>query len=329
MTARLPKVENISFPPFRPPGERTKRSLGGDEEMKHLLKNKTAKFVATLIILLLLVAEAAESCTLWAATGSATSGNITILAKNRDWKPTQKHYLRKVTPTQGYSYVGLFAVDENGSGLKAGVNEKGLAVVTATVSVVAKDKRKTKDKDALSSHKILTSFSSVDEVLANLDRFKRVSFYMIADKEKIAVVEVAPGGKNTVRVVDDGFIAQTNHYISPKMQRYNIKIPSSSKTRYERIISLLQAKAGNLTMEDFVAFSNDQSAGPYESIFRTGSSPKRSQTVAQWIIAIPKGDSPRLYVTMKDPGKPFRAFSGALEPTFWRGDVAKAAKVDG
>ncbi|MBO8154010.1 C45 family autoproteolytic acyltransferase/hydolase [Thermovirga sp.] len=301
--------------------------------MKYLFWNKWGKiskiYISTVLILLLVIAGAAEACTLWGATGSATAGNMTIIAKNRDWKPVQKHYLRKVIPESGYSYVGLFAVGKSGSGLKAGVNEKGLAVVTATVSVIPKSKRATKDKSALSSHKILTSFASVDEVLAHVSQFKKVSFYMIADSEKIAVVEVAPGGRNTVRVIDDGIIAQTNHYISPEMQKYNRKIPTSSKNRYKRITQLLQAKAGSLTMKDFEAFSNDHNAGPDNSIFRTGSTPKKSQTVAKWIIAIPKNDNPRLYVTMKNPGKPFRAFSGTLGPSFWRTDVAKAAKVDG
>jgi hypothetical protein len=81
-------------------------------------------------------------------------------------------------------------------------------------------------------------------------------------------------------------------------------------------------------MDDFVAFSQDQSAGPDNSIFRTGSNPGKSRTVATWIIAIPPEGSPELYVKMKDPGEDFRAYSGKLDPEFWGVRTASAGRSD-
>ncbi len=297
------------------------------EENDKVTKGK--KILATILLLAFLVwTSPTEACTLWAATGSGTKTGNTILAKNRDWKPGQSHALRQVRPREGFSYVGLFAFGGDSQGLKAGVNEKGLAVVTATASVIPKSGRSADGGDPLSSHEILTSFATVDEVLAQKDRFLRSSYYMVADADKVAVFEGAPDGKTAVRVIDNGFIAQTNHYISPELRWYNDRVSKGSKIRYDRITSLLSTRQGQLTMEDFVAFSQDQSAGPDNSIFRTGSDSRKSRTVATWIIAIPKDGIPELYVKMKDPGEDFRAYSGRLDAEFWGIRTASAGRND-
>ena len=292
-------------------------------------RTRAKKVLAALSLFVFLIwAAPLEACTLWAATGNGTAEGYTILAKNRDWKPGQSHALRQVSIREGYSYVGLFAFGGDSPGLKGGINEKGLAVVTATASVIPKNERSADGGNHLSSHEILSSFATVDEVLAQKDRFLRSSYYMVADGRKIAVVEGAPDGKTAVRVIDDGVIAQTNHYVSPELQWFNGRASTSSKTRYDRITSLLSSRQGQLTMDDFVAFSQDQSAGPDNSIFRTGSNPGKSRTVATWIIAIPPEGSPELYVKMKDPGEDFRAYSGKLDPEFWGVRTASAGRSD-
>lgn len=286
------------------------------------------KLAAITLLVFIFAAAPGESCTLWGATGSGTADGTTIIAKNRDWKPGQSHSLRQVRPAEGHSYLGLFAFGGDSPGLKAGINEKGLAVVTATASVIPKNKRGSDDGDPISSHEILTSFATVDEVVAVKDRFVRSSYYMVADTEKVAVFEGAPDGKVAVRVVDNGYIAQTNHYVSSELQWFNGKASASSKARYERITNLLSSREGQLGMEDFVEFSEDRNAGPDNSIFRAGSDSRKSRTVATWIIAIPKGSMPKLYVNMKDPGKDFRAYSGELDAEFWGIRTASAARSE-
>ncbi len=313
---------------FERQGRRIMRVFKADPDT--VKKFNAKKGMAALLVLLFLAwAVPAEPCTLWAATGSGTADGMTILAKNRDWKPDQSHMLRQVKPASGYSYLGLFAFGGDSPGLKAGINEKGLAVVTATASVIPKNERGTDEGDRINSHEILITFATVDEVLAQKERFTRSSYYMVADAEKVAVFEGAPDGKTEVRIIDDGYIAQTNHYVSSSLKWYNKRASTSSKTRYERITKLLASKQGDLTMEDFIAFSEDRNSGPDNSIFREGSNPGKSRTVATWIITIPKGKAPQLYVTMKDPGKDFRAYSGILDAEFWGIRTASAARTDG
>ncbi|MFP4482311.1 MAG: C45 family autoproteolytic acyltransferase/hydrolase [Thermovirgaceae bacterium] len=297
---------------------------------RKLIERIGAKRVLAAILLFVFLMWAApiEACTLWAATGSGTAEGYTILAKNRDWKPGQSHALQQVRSREGYSYLGLFAFDGDSPGLKGGINEKGLAVVTATASVIPKNDRSADGGDPISSNEILTSYATVDEVIAQKDRFTRSSYYMVADARKVAVFEGAPDGKTAVRVIDNGFLAQTNHYVSSELKWFNDRASKSSKTRYERITSLLSDRQGQLAMEDFVTFSEDRNAGTDNSVFRTGSDSRKSRTVATWIIAIPKEGSPELYVKMKDPGEDFRAYSGSLDAEFWGVRTASAARND-
>ena len=71
----------------------------------------------------------ALACTLWGAAGAAANGG-TLISKNRDWAPDHHQVLKKVHPKKGWAYFGLYAEGNGDAGLKAGVNEKGLTIVS-------------------------------------------------------------------------------------------------------------------------------------------------------------------------------------------------------
>jgi hypothetical protein len=274
---------------------------------------------AALLALALAVAPMAFACTLWGAAGEKVEGGGTLIAKNRDWAPNQTQELRRIVPQEGFRYLGLFASDEEGTGLKAGINERGLTIVTATAAVIPSEKRGTPSRQTISSAEILKTCSSVDDVLSQLDRFTHACYYLVADKDKVAVIEVAPGRKPTVRITENGTIAQTNHYLGEEMRILNKKVSASSRKRYERIQSLLSGDPDGFSLDDFVAFSEDRNAGPDNSIYRTGSTPTRSRTLATWIIENPAEGTPCLYVRVANPDKPQKTMRLSLDETFWRG----------
>ncbi len=284
-------------------------------------KNSIVK-IAVLIGLFALclgLAPAASACTLWGAAGEKVEGGGTLIAKNRDWTPTQVQDVRRVVPRDGFMYLGLFATDEEGTGLKAGVNEKGLVVVTATASVIPGERRGNPDRKSISSSEILKTCSTVEEVTSQLDRFTHASYYLIADKAKVAVIEVGPGGKATARITENGTLAQTNHYLDEPLRILNKKVSQSSRDRYDRIRELLSKDPDGFSLEDFVAFSEDKNAGPDNSICRTGSSPARSRTLATWIIENPASGAPLLYLKVANPDEPERTMRLSLDESFWRG----------
>ena len=96
--------------------------------MNHILVN-------LLIAITLLLTAPVEACTLFAANGSVVDDGGTLLVKNRDWEPNQHQVIKFVPAKDGYSYFGLYA-EGTPAGMKAGINEKGLVVISATAGSI-------------------------------------------------------------------------------------------------------------------------------------------------------------------------------------------------
>jgi len=244
-----------------------------------------------------------EACTLWAANGNVVEGGGSLIVKNRDWVPDHRQDVKFISPSEGYRYIGLFAMDGEHKGLKAGINEKGLVVVSATAGSIP-----TKERAAMAytrglSVRLLKECSSVEEVIANTNLFLGPQILMIADKQQVATIEIGPEGNFSVMVKKNGTIFHTNHYIAESMLEFNrISAPSSQK-RYSRMGELLNNVSQTYDLDTFIAFSKNQNDGPDNSIFRTGSTPQKTRTMAVWAVAIPQNQSPELYIRILNPNE--------------------------
>jgi len=111
--------------------------------------------------------QPSDACTLWGAAGNAVYGGGVLITKNRDWTPDHRQQLNIVRPKEGYASVVLVAAGGAEPGTKAGVNEKGLVIVTATVNQVPTAERQRVDqKKGLMSH-LLARCASVEDVLSD------------------------------------------------------------------------------------------------------------------------------------------------------------------
>ncbi len=248
--------------------------------------------------------QIAEACTLWGAVGAAVQGGGTLVAKNRDWAPDHFQELALLRPAQGFQALVLRAVGGAEPGVKAGVNEKGLVVVSATASQVPRAERdKADQRKGLTSH-LLATCASVAEVLKMIDSFRRPAFYLIGDRKEMAMIEVAPVDRRFVTRSDSGALTHTNHYCAIDSQTIRQKPGPSSRTRLARIDELLKTHPQPYSIENFIRFSADQNAGPDDSIWRTGSDPTKRRTLSTWIVALPSKGSPQLYLKTADPGEP-------------------------
>lgn len=277
----------------------------------------TFALMLTLCSLPYALCPVSHACTLWAAAGEKVEDGGTIIAKNRDYVP-QKSELKLVIPKDGFKYFGIFPVEGNKfHGLVAGINEKGLAIVSATAGSVSRKKRNT-GVEGLNG-KMLTKYGSVDSVLANKTMFTKSHpvFYLIADKGKTAIIEVAPKGEISIRTTENGVLFHTNHYTDEKLLHANEKIGKSSLARFNRIGDLLNDHPYCFAVDDFVTFSEDVTDGPDDSIWRTGGTPGKERTLATWIIYIPKNGDPELYVKFANPDEPIRAYNMKLDVPFW------------
>jgi hypothetical protein len=66
---------------------------------------------------------------------------------------------------------------------------------------------------------------------------------------------------------------------------------------------LLKNPTQPVVVEDFIRFSEDQTAEPDNIIWRTGSGPTQKRTLATWIVSVPASGSPRLYLKTANPGE--------------------------
>ena len=247
--------------------------------------------------------QPSDACTLWGAAGNAVEGGGVLIAKNRDWAPDHRQQLKIVRPKEGYASVVLAAVGGAEPGTKAGVNEKGLVMVTATANQVPAAERKRIDqKKGLLSH-LLARCASVEDVLTHIESFRRPVFCLVGDRRQIAVIEVAPDGSRSITRTDSGTLHHTNHYCAIDPPDLKRKAGASSTNRSARIAELLKNPNRPYTADDFIRFSEDRTAGADNSIWRTGSNPHKTRTLATWLVSIPASGSPRLYLKTADPGQ--------------------------
>lgn len=256
------------------------------------------KEIGFLLLSFLFWADAGAAYTLWSATGEASAGGGTLIAKNRDWNPASVNRVELRTPKAGRRYIGLFA----DGALKGGVNEEGLAVFSASASGLRPGEKTGRTRGALA--RMLETCGSVDEVLARKNDIfgSRPVFYLVADCTCSAWIEIAPGGAVTVRRTANGGLAHTNHYLAGENAGFNHAIGASSAARLARIGELLASKSP-LSFDDFVAFSEDRSGGPDNGIWREGSPGARERTVASVVAELPPSGPPKLYVKIANRGE--------------------------
>jgi hypothetical protein len=258
----------------------------------------------------------AEACTLWGAAGSASSDG-TLLVKNRDWKPDHVQSLRLVHSKHGLSFVGLYADNGRSPGIKAGVNQAGLSVVSASASSLPRAVREEDRERHGIITDILRQYHTLDDVASHASQIfphARPIFLLLADASGLMQVEIGQDGKFDISRSQSGTLAHTNHYFAPALLNQEQTIGSSSATRLSRIQTLLQQQAAPHSLNEFSQLSNDRHDGPDNSLWRSG----KEYTLASWQIALSKSGSPKLHLVMANPGTQQRSSDWQLDAAFWQ-----------
>lgn len=240
------------------------------------------------------ISSSTLACTLFAATGDSVVGGGSLICKTRDSKPESQ--MLKIVREGGNAFYGLYAMTApNKWSLKGGVNSKGLVVLSATASSI--DKAQKQNMATKTYIKVtLKNCNSVAEALSNKANFVSPQFLMLADKNEIAYVEVAGPGNIKVERRVKGCLTHTNHYLAGEFSSLNGNSVVSSHTRYDRINKLVNAGNGPFRLEDFIRISQDQNDGPDNSIWRIGSTPTISQTLAVFAVQLLQNGSFKVWV---------------------------------
>jgi isopenicillin-N N-acyltransferase like protein len=288
--------------------------------MVYYMKMKSLTRVIVPLVLLAVslfcVPDQAKGCTLWAVAGSSVKDRGTLMAKNRDNTSNLRTRLQYREPGRGFRFVALFDLEEGGY-VVSGINEMGLAVTNAAAGSVPRKKRDVAKGDLTEA--ILTGYGSVDSVLADSGAFEasHPAFYMLADAAKMALIEIAPGGRVFKTVREKGSLTHTNHYIHREFLKANEQTSKSSEARLRRINHLLKKRRSPLAIDDFIAMSDDRHGSPHNSIWRTGTPDRKVRTLGTFIVSIPRAGSPELFVRTVNEGDEKEVYRLTLDSSFW------------
>jgi hypothetical protein len=260
----------------------------------------------------------AFACSLLAATGDRLKDGGTLVAMTWDVPRNIKGELRLVIPRKGSPYLGLFPLQAKNEGnIVAGLNEPGLVLITASVD--SKPSKKGFLRRCSLVETILRSFGTVDAVIANTNLISNAPplFLIIADKSKIALIQIGSRGRYTVDCIENGLLYQTNHYTHQNLLRENEIYVENSILRYNRLQNLLANQPTHFKVEDFLSLADDRGNGPDNSIWRSGSSEKKDRTLARWVVYLSKNSVPELYFRLLNPGNNELNYEIKTDNAFW------------
>ena len=259
----------------------------------------------------------ARACSLWAATGEKSKEGGSLIGQTWDAPMEIRGELRLVIPKKGFRYLGLFPLEvKSDDCLVSGINERGLAVFTASVDTVSPKKKLSGNRHIAEA--ILTSFAAVDDVLAKKNIFSKSHplFLLLADHSKIALVQIGSHGRRIIDVTGNGLLYQTNHFTHQNLLRDNDRYDGSSVLRRNRLQHLLGKHGESFTVDDFIVIAGDKGNGPDNGIWRTGSQDKE-RTLASWVAFFPKHSQPEMYFKLINPGSNELNYEIRLDKLFW------------
>lgn len=260
---------------------------------------RCAKWLGSVAVIMGLwsVAAVGQACTLYAAAGDVVGGGGTLLAKNRDWRPDHVQAFALHASQGGYRFAALEVTGGVNKGPKAGVNERGLSVVTASPPPYVKSLEEHRYLGAV--RYILSHYGSVKEALAGLERQEWAmgsGFILLADSEEVANVAFALQGVHQVERTRNGVLSQTNHYQGEAFQGLNGQAElHSSRSRLAKIRALLIDAERAYTAEDFRAWGREP------VLWRVGKTPTGTRTLAQWVIRLQPDGNGELWLRIANP----------------------------
>ncbi|NLF12578.1 MAG: hypothetical protein GX597_12395 [Anaerolineaceae bacterium] len=196
-------------------------------------------------------ARAAEGCTTWAASGSATADGEPILAKNRDYRADHLslQIVAQATPENGYPYLYVGSAGSPGV-FSAGMNQAGLAV--ADTHVYSTDLGPGLPSYSLMMHTLEDheTVASALDYLRAAPRLGRNNLILADATGHLAVLE---GGHSRYGLFEShsGALVNTNHFVSDQMRGYYAHVDppqdrSRSTGRYETASRALAGAQGQI-----------------------------------------------------------------------------------
>lgn len=280
--------------------------------------------VLALCLTVLALYPPAFACTLWSLSGERVQGGGTLIAKNRDFTTDMPNHFEVITPERGYRMFAMVATSAEGKrNVVGGVNEHGLAVVTATVGTIPKDERINRSRAGKlqnPTRTLLTRFRSLRELLDSPETLRMLYpvFALVADSTGAAMIEASGGDYRILPVPAQEPGVHTNHPLTRDFPDiWETKAAKGSQVRLERMRGLLDRSPGKLGLAAFAALSLDRDCGPDQSIFRVGSAPGKPRTLGTLAAWLPPAGAPVVFARLTNDGQGVEEKTFTLDVPFW------------
>lgn len=302
------------------------------------------KFSFTLFAILLVMSEAASSCTSFIKTGDLTSNYAPILTKVRDTAyPVSKsayykedlRFFRQDASSWAYIAVMFGQQSNNGerNNISVGTNEAGLSLAlnyatsqaklikTLYNGSIAADETKIMGYLLQHSANVQDAMDSIKAI--DQQQIKDVPYLVpciltMSDHKSGAVVEIAvesvDGDKKIhyqFKTADrTGNTYVTNHFDLPLLMSFNYSPTQDSAARYNRISELFNQDTNMLyDLSTALRFAKDYNGGELNSIFRNAS---RTTYIVEG-----KEQQAKLFVEFTNTAQLYNKAVITLDKNFW------------
>jgi isopenicillin-N N-acyltransferase-like protein len=194
-------------------------------------------------------------CTSLAVRGDHTANGHVLMAHNEDWLSADRDsiYLVCAEPDDGPPFLGMtYGVLL----VNIGLNAEGIGV--AIDSGYPSDEQVGVPR-VLCSRAVLSARTIGEAIGACVPRLRAGGYiYLLADSNGELYCIETSATTHDVLYSDDGWLAHTNHYLSPKMQALEgAGLYVGSHVRLNRARRLLQAQMGAVSVESLQALLRD------------------------------------------------------------------------
>jgi isopenicillin-N N-acyltransferase-like protein len=205
-------------------------------------------------------------CTDIAANGEATQDGSVLSAHTEDWLPTDQKHVVLVRGQAGRGPAFL-AMTLAGLELVTGLNSAGLSF--SGNSLYQNDMRVGVPKMFI-ARKLLAARKMADAIAAATPSNRASSYNNNICHSSGRICCVEGSATDYARLYPKkGYIVHTNHYLSPKMRRFEVRPPgtpvvegSTSRSRYTRAQALVRKNLGRITVKTMVDILSDHENFP-------------------------------------------------------------------
>jgi isopenicillin-N N-acyltransferase like protein len=194
-------------------------------------------------------------CTCVAVRSEHTANGHVLLAHNEDWSSVDRDnvYLVRARPDDGPAFIGL---TYGPLLVNIGLNAEGIGV--AINSIYPTDGRVGVPR-VLCSRAVLNATTIGKAIRACVPKLRAGGYnYLLADRHGELYSVETSATTHQILYGEEGWLAHTNHYLSPKMQ--TLEEPgtyASSNVRLHRARRLLKTQLGAVSVEDLQALLRD------------------------------------------------------------------------